>query len=226
MQTAPSPIGNTVLITRCLETMAHLIPVSASVFYQVNTKMQPENYILHGISDSIHQQYLDHFQKIDPLKPAHFQQKKITTVNMTPEMIADNSEYYQDFMLPNNMQDMTEIFIHQHKQIISGVCLIRDRPFTQLERSRLHAILPLLELATQDLLPEIATQVFTMKEQEVVSLVREGACNKRIASKLGISLSTVKTHMRNIFAKTAVNNRTELVSSGFIAHSSPNHSGL
>jgi DNA-binding CsgD family transcriptional regulator len=28
----------------------------------------------------------------------------------------------------------------------------------------------------------------------------------------------VKTHMRNIFAKTAVVNRTELVSSGFIAY--------
>lgn len=218
MQTTPSPMGNTVFITRCLETMAHLIPVSASVFYQVNSKMQPENYILHGISDNIHQQYLDYFQKIDPLRPAHFQQKRITTVTMTAKMIADNNEYYQDFMLPNNMHDMTEIFIRQHKQIISGVCLIRDTPFTQLERSRLHAVLPLLELATQDLLPETTAQRLTTKEQEIVSLVREGSCNKRIASTLGISLSTVKTHMRNIFAKTEVNNRTELVSSGFIAH--------
>ncbi|WP_411752759.1 response regulator transcription factor, partial [Serratia sp. (in: enterobacteria)] len=54
--------------------------------------------------------------------------------------------------------------------------------------------------------------------QEIVNMVREGASNKRIALKLGISLSTVKTHMRNIFAKTAVVNRTELVSSGFIAY--------
>ncbi|TWY26312.1 helix-turn-helix transcriptional regulator, partial [Serratia marcescens] len=38
--------------------------------------------------------------------------------------------------------------------------------------------------------------------------------NKRIALKLGISLSTVKTHMRNIFAKTDVVNRTELVAGG------------
>lgn len=43
-------------------------------------------------------------------------------------------------------------------------------------------------------------------------MVREGASNKLIARRLDISLSTVKTHLRNIFAKTEVVNRTELVS--------------
>ncbi|STT01953.1 Monoamine regulon transcriptional regulator [Klebsiella pneumoniae] len=42
-------------------------------------------------------------------------------------------------------------------------------------------------------------------------MVREGASNKLIARQLDISLSTVKTHLRNIFAKTEVVNRTELV---------------
>ncbi len=43
-------------------------------------------------------------------------------------------------------------------------------------------------------------------------MVSEGASNKLIARQLDISLSTVKTHLRNIFAKTEVVNRTELVS--------------
>ncbi|SUI39554.1 CsgBAC operon transcriptional regulatory protein [Serratia marcescens] len=79
-------------------------------------------------------------------------------------------------------------------------------------------MLPLIELATRDLLPDSEAQLLTAKEQEIVNLVREGASNKRIALKLGISLSTVKTHMRNIFAKTDVVNRTELVAGGFLAH--------
>ena len=86
-----------------------------------------------------------------------------------------------------------------------------------MERGRLRAVLPLIELATRDLLPGGEAQLLTAKEQEIVNMVREGASNKRIALKLGISLSTVKTHMRNILTKTEVANRTELVASSFIA---------
>jgi len=218
MTITSSFMRNDAFISSCLNTIAHLIPVSAGVFYLVGPELRPDHYILHGISDDTHQQYLDHFQQLDPLKPANFHQQDIQMVNMTPATIANNRHYYHDFMLPNRMCDMTEIFIRQRKRIIAGVSLIRDTPFTELERSRLRAVLPLIELATRDLLPDSETQLLTAKEQEIVNMVREGASNKRIALKLGISLSTVKTHMRNIFAKTAVVNRTELVSSGFIAY--------
>ncbi|HHQ4312389.1 TPA: response regulator transcription factor [Serratia fonticola] len=218
MTTTSSFMRNDAFISSCLNTIAHLIPVSAGVFYLVDPDLRPDHYILHGISDDTHQQYLDHFQQLDPLKPANFHQQDIQMVNMTTAAIANNRHYYHDFMLPNRMRDMTEIFIRQRKRIIAGVSLIRDTPFTELERSRLRAVLPLIELATRDLLPDSEAQLLTAKEQEIVNMVREGASNKRIALKLGISLSTVKTHMRNIFAKTAVVNRTELVSSGFIAY--------
>ncbi|AHG21063.1 LuxR family transcriptional regulator [Chania multitudinisentens RB-25] len=218
MQTTSSPIRNDAFISSCLHTMAHLIPVSSAVFYLVDPDLQPEHYVLHGISDNTHQQYLNHFQQIDPLKPANFHQQDITMVSMSPAELASNHHYYHDFMLPNHMRDMTEIFIRQRKRIIAGVSLIRDTPFTELERGRLRAVMPLIELATRDLLPDAEAQPLTAKELEIVNMVREGASNKRIALKLGISLSTVKTHMRNIFAKTAVVNRTELVASGFITH--------
>ncbi|CAI0907885.1 CsgBAC operon transcriptional regulatory protein [Serratia entomophila] len=205
-------------INSCLATIAHLIPVSAGVFYLVDPDLRPDHYILHGISDQTHHQYLNHFQQIDPMKPANFHRQDTIMVAMSSAMIADNRRYYHDFMLPNDMRDITEIFIRQRKRIIAGVSLIRDTPFTEVERGRLRAVLPLIELATRDLLPGSEAQLLTAKEQEIVNMVREGASNKRIALKLGISLSTVKTHMRNIFAKTEVVNRTELVSSGFIAH--------
>ncbi|KFK94858.1 MULTISPECIES: LuxR family transcriptional regulator [unclassified Serratia (in: enterobacteria)] len=217
MSATSSPMRNDAFISSCLNTIAHLIPVSAAVFYLVDPTLRPDHYILHGISDNTHQQYLDHFQQLDPHRPANFHQQEVTVVGMGPAVFADNSHYYHDFMLPNQMRDMTEIFIRQRKRIIAGVSLIRDTPFTELERSRLRAVMPLIELATRDLLPDAETPLLTAKEQEIVNMVRDGASNKRIALKLGISLSTVKTHMRNIFAKTAVVNRTELVSSGFIA---------
>ncbi len=71
-----------------------------------------------------------------------------------------------------------------------------------------------MELAIRDCLQEDddLPAILTAKEREIVGMVREGASNKLIARQLDISLSTVKTHLRNIFAKTEVVNRTELVS--------------
>ncbi len=49
----------------------------------------------------------------------------------------------------------------------------------------------------------------TSREQEVLSLVAEGATDQEIADKLSISLHTAKSHMRNILAKLHVSSRRE-----------------
>ncbi|WP_387462768.1 response regulator transcription factor [Photorhabdus sp. RM323S] len=203
------------LISSCLNTIAHLVPISAAAFYLVNNELHPENYILYGISDATHENYLAHFQHLDPLRPANYQQNGINMVGMDQQTLTKNNKYYHEFMLPNNIQDIVEIFIRQHNRIIAGVSLLQDMPFTPKDLNRLSTILPLIELAARDLLPETPA-ILTAKEQEIINLVREGSSNKRIAQVLDISLSTVKTHLRNIFAKTKVTNRTELVSCGFI----------
>jgi DNA-binding CsgD family transcriptional regulator len=49
------------------------------------------------------------------------------------------------------------------------------------------------------------------REKEVVRLVLEGRSNQEIGEKLFISLSTVKTHISNIYLKLGVKNRIELL---------------
>lgn len=49
----------------------------------------------------------------------------------------------------------------------------------------------------------------TNREQEVLSLVAEGATDQEIADTLSISLHTAKSHMRNILAKLHVSSRRE-----------------
>ncbi|EHO2962264.1 response regulator transcription factor [Salmonella enterica] len=198
----------------CLQSIAQLIPLSSAVFYRVNAYLKPETYVLHNISNSTHQQYLEHFQPLDPLSPSRFGQQVITVATMTPGICARHRHYYHEFMLPNHVCDMIEIFIRRGHRIIAGISLMRDIPFSSEERLRAQAVQPLLGLAIHDSLQEDnnLTSILTAKEREIVGMVCEGASNKLIARQLNISLSTVKTHLRNIFAKTEVINRTELVS--------------
>jgi len=51
------------------------------------------------------------------------------------------------------------------------------------------------------------TTVLTAREKEVLRLVAAGAMDKEIAAELSISLSTTKTHMRNILAKLHATSR-------------------
>ncbi|EGL6493882.1 helix-turn-helix transcriptional regulator [Salmonella enterica] len=198
----------------CLQSIAQLIPLSSAVFYRVNAYLKPEAYVLHNISNSTHQQYLEHFQPLDPLSPSRFGQQVITVATMTPGICARHRHYYHEFMLPNHVCDMIEIFIRRGHRIIAGISLMRDIPFSSEERLRAQAVQPLLGLAIHNSLQEDnnLASILTAKEREIVGMVCEGASNKLIARQLNISLSTVKTHLRNIFAKTEVINRTELVS--------------
>jgi DNA-binding CsgD family transcriptional regulator len=50
----------------------------------------------------------------------------------------------------------------------------------------------------------------TDSELRVVSLVAEGVTNRAVAAQLHLSLHTVKTHIRNAFAKLSINSRAEL----------------
>ncbi|MDX7988752.1 helix-turn-helix transcriptional regulator [Xenorhabdus sp. 12] len=215
MSTPPFSYHQRTLINCCLDTIAHIIPISAAVYYLVNESWQPNHHVLYDIPLQMHQAYLEHFTQLDPLRPDNFRNDEQQIIGMNHNMKEHNQRFYHDFMQPNNLTDMTEIFIRRRNKIIAGISVMRDVPFQHQEIMRLNAILPVAELMTFDIIPDSLIS-FTPKEQEIIHLVREGSSNKRIALLLGVSLSTVKTHLRNIFTKADVTNRTELVSSGFI----------
>jgi LuxR family maltose regulon positive regulatory protein len=60
-------------------------------------------------------------------------------------------------------------------------------------------------------LPSCMIEPLSQRELEVVRLIAEGLTNQEIASRLFLSLHTVKSHARNIYGKLGVHNRTQAV---------------
>ena len=55
------------------------------------------------------------------------------------------------------------------------------------------------------------SESLTYREVEVIELVAQGKRNKEIATALGIRVDTVEAHLRNIYSKLGVNDRTAAV---------------
>jgi DNA-binding NarL/FixJ family response regulator len=64
---------------------------------------------------------------------------------------------------------------------------------------------------TQRLAESLSTEPLTSREEAVLQLVVDGLCNKAIALRLGVTVGTVKTHLRTIFDKLDVESRTQAV---------------
>ena len=56
-----------------------------------------------------------------------------------------------------------------------------------------------------------ADQQLTMREKEILLLIRQGFLSKEIASKLNLSIYTVHNHRKNILAKLNVDNVIEAI---------------
>lgn len=78
-----------------------------------------------------------------------------------------------------------------------------------LSRAMTGKVLNQLARRTRPVLQSRATAVLSERECEVLALVVEGLTNREIGRELGIAYNTVKNHLRSIYTKLDVKNRTE-----------------
>ncbi len=57
----------------------------------------------------------------------------------------------------------------------------------------------------------VSAFAITPREEEIVGLIGQGLSNQEIADRLGISFTTVRTHVYNIFQKTGAGSRVDLL---------------
>ncbi len=63
----------------------------------------------------------------------------------------------------------------------------------------------------QDRSPSVPVAQLTPREREIIESLAKGFLYKEIGEQLGISITTVRTHLRSIYEKLQVQNRTEAV---------------
>jgi len=142
--------------------------------------------------------------------------KRLDDQDLLVKDIKKNPEYYLEFLnelkaseldpitylyFENKLITITHKFTNRKYQTslwINGLtlltigCLIIFILF--LKKKRVHNSIPL-----------------SKQEKVIKALIKSGKSNKEIASELFISLSTVKTHITNIYTKLNINNRNELI---------------
>ena len=98
--------------------------------------------------------------------------------------------------------------------VLHGACLLSDRRrrvAVIVEQAHPARITPLL----------MAAYGLTDREQEVTRLVLQGDSTSQIAQSLVLSPHTVQQHLKNIFEKTGVRTRRDLVGKVFFSHYEP-----
>lgn len=61
---------------------------------------------------------------------------------------------------------------------------------------------------------ELSNRKISKRELEVLELMADGLSNQEIASRLFVSLNTIKTHSSNLFQKLEVKRRTQAIETG------------
>jgi len=102
-------------------------------------------------------------------------------------------------------------FIATVRQVASGLCVVPPRVAAVLLA---HIAMAEPRARTGD------SHALTVREWQVTRLISVGCSNKEVASRLNITVSTVKSHVHSIFQKLGFDTRLQLVS---FAHSDPEH---
>ncbi|WP_426139503.1 helix-turn-helix transcriptional regulator [Pseudomonas sp. DWP3-1-2] len=207
----------------CLQAFTQVVPASQAAFYCVDRQLQAHDFRLHCMSGEMHRDYLDNYRQFDPLQPRNCHSSGLAVVPLGFAMAqqpAHDSRRYRDFLRRYGVVDVVEVVAHRAGQPQAAISLLRTADqgtFTTDQLAQLNALQSLLQMAVANMQPcDDSLNGLTPKERQIALLLRQGASNKQLARELDVGLPTIKTHLINLFRKTGVTSRTELVGTLFL----------
>lgn len=143
--------------------------------------------------------------------------KELKNKNLLEKDISLNPKYYSSLLEELKLSEInaSEYAFLEKELVFYNLKNTENKYSTSRLINFILAFLLLLCVAYLFLLkrikPKNENQELSKQELNVKKLILEGKSNKDIADDLFISLSTVKTHITNIYNKLNVTNRTELI---------------
>jgi DNA-binding CsgD family transcriptional regulator len=226
-QTAQVPsVGLYDFQKECLSLITGVLDVPRAISYLMDEKGRPICYRVHNIKPAMHRQYVDTYQRYDPLHPALFTENDAEVVQMS-DLVSCHERpehpYFREFIDPWGVRDIIELFLRLDNRLMAGFALfnLSSQPaINSDDRRKVGKLYEFMQFSLEqslsspknrDLDDFCANHHLTNKERMVVELVTQGLPNKTIANDLDCSLATVKTHLQHIFQKLSINSKNELI---------------
>tara|TARA_B100000686_G_C16684919_1_gene914150 strand:- start:355 stop:975 length:621 start_codon:yes stop_codon:yes gene_type:complete len=151
-----------------------------------------------------------------------------------PNNLNQHLETWKKLIHPDDFTDMMPL-LHAHWSGRTAFYQFENRLLMQSGRYRRNLAIGMVFVRSQDGKPlkmcgldvdleqteiktlyehqlEILNSKFTGKEKQICELVKRGFTNEEIQFTLKIAKGTVNTHLKNIYKKAEVNNRSSLIS--------------
>jgi DNA-binding CsgD family transcriptional regulator len=163
--------------------------------------------------------YEDYFQYRDPITH-HLQRQRVPTLvtQVMPQAQLERTEFFNDFLSRDGLCWGVNLYAYHGERNIGDLRIWRARRGGNFDQNALELLALIQPAFTQALVrargrgaaaPGDAC-VLTGRERDIAALVCKGVPDKAIARALGIEFSTVRTHLKRIFDKLDVHNRTQM----------------
>ncbi len=161
--------------------------------------------------------YNQYFQYHDPITHnLSCFRRAVAVREVMPYKYLEKTEFFNDFLQKDGLTFGINLFVYSGEKLLFDFRLWRSKKQKDFEDSKLKmldSLMPALQSIPQSSTHQVkVVPNFTPRESQVIGLLRNGMCDKSMAKTLDISVTTIRTHVRNIYERTGVHSRTELIS--------------
>ncbi len=218
-----------------LDLLKNIIPYERAAFYLADTETgyYQKNPIGVGFREEDLLRYISEFAEIDLLNWV-FRAKQCEVYRHTdlyPEELRTNSEYYKTAYAPLSIHFSVIVSLAYEEVFLGSIGLYRSKENHDFSDQDLKILMGLKKHIALRLYNDISSNQInssrsaykgkiytrykeynlTQREREILALLIKGEQNNVICEQLFISYSTLRKHTSNIYKKTGVKNRVDLV---------------